>query len=248
MAELKFNFVKEALLRCKDAQDKATAAWHQQEPQNTLEVCPIDIENAPAEAGAVFADKYAHSASVPNTQGSGPDIKADPLVALSMAQHLMNFKLWHTEDQARRKDVGDNVIAECKRTIDGFNQLRNNFMEKVDACIVGMCLPYLPQTDSPRYNTESIGAAVDRLSILSLKIYHMREETERTDVDAAHIESCRHKLFTLLEQREDLFTAILELIDDYAAGLKRPRVYYQFKMYNDPRLNPALYKNSAPSR
>ena len=140
----------------------------------------------------------------------------------------------------------DDVIAACKRSIDAFNQRRNDFMEKVDACIVAMCLPHLPapaEGRRPRYNTESVGAAVDRLSIISLKAYHMREETERTDVDAAHIEACRKKLTTLLDQRDELFTAILELIDDYAAGRKRPRVYYQFKMYNDPRLNPALYKN-----
>lgn len=216
----KLDFVKEALAKCKAAQDEATAAWHDKEPLDTKDVCSPGLEK-------------------------GEDGEAS-LVAIALVQHLMNFKLWHTEDQARRKDVGDDVIAGCKRTIDGFNQRRNDFMEKVDACIVNMCLPHLPQLKSgenARYNTESIGAAVDRMSIISLKAYHMQEETERTDVNAAHIESCKEKLATLHEQRNDLFTSILELVDDYASGAKRPRIYYQFKMYNDPKLNPAVYKN-----
>lgn len=216
MSENKLTFVKDALLKAKTAQDKATADWHVNEPLDSKDVCSPGLE-----------------------KGENGE---ESLIALALAQHLMNFKLWHTEDQARRKDVGDDVIAHCKRTIDGFNQRRNDFMEKVDACIVNMCLPHMPKADeATRYNTESIGAAVDRMSIISLKAYHMREETERTDVEQGHIDSCKHKLAVLYEQREDLFTSILELIDDYASGAKHPRVYYQFKMYNDPNLNPAVY-------
>lgn len=207
-------FVHEALASCLAAQDAMTTEWHIHEPEDTTAVCPKEALNC---------------------EGS-PDV----LLSLVLAQHLMNFKLWHVEDQARRKDVGDDLIAWCKRTIDGYNQRRNDFMEKVDACIINMCIPHMSSAPA-RYNTESIGAAVDRMSILSLKAYHMNEETERTDVDQGHINACRQKLATLYEQRDDLFTSILELIDDYANGAKRPRVYYQFKMYNDPNLNPALY-------
>ena len=217
MSENKLTFVKDALLKAKASQDKATADWHANEPMDTKDVCSPDLEKG--ESGE------------------------KSLIALALAQHLMNFKLWHTEDQARRKDVGDDVIAKCKRTIDGFNQRRNDFMEKVDACVVNMCLPNMPDT-ATRYNTESLGAAIDRLSILSLKAYHMQEETDRKDASTEHIEKCRQKLAVLKEQRRDLFASVLELIDDYATGLKRPKVYYQFKMYNDPTLNPALYTNS----
>jgi hypothetical protein len=94
---------------------------------------------------------------------------------------------------------------------------------------------------SRRFNTETLGAALDRLSILSLKIFHMREQTGREDVDAGHLKSCRDKLALLEAQHRDLFRAILELVDDYALGTKSPKVYFQCKMYNDPALNPELY-------
>ena len=215
MSQHNLDFVKKALAKCRDAQDEATCLWHTSKPADTSDVCPAQME-----------------------KGENGE---ESLICIVRAQHLMNFTLWHVEDEARRKDVGDDVIAKCKRSIDGFNQRRNNFMEKVDACIVNMCAPNMPQNPKARFNTESIGAAVDRMSIISLKIYHMAEETERTDVDQEHINSCNIKLATLREQRLDLFNSILELIDDYAAGVKCPKIYYQFKMYNDPSLNPALY-------
>ena len=215
MAQHNLNFVKTALANCRNAQDEATLTWHTSKPADTTDVCPVEMEKGQ------------------NGEQS--------LVCIVRAQHLMNFTLWHVEDEARRKDVGDEVIAKCKRAIDGFNQRRNDFMEKVDACIVNMCSPHLPANANVRYNTESVGAALDRMSIISLKIYHMAEETERRDVDQKHIDNCSLKLATLREQRQDLFNSILELIDDYAAGIKRPKIYYQFKMYNDPSLNPALY-------
>lgn len=211
-----FDFIKDELKKSFAAQVLATKQWHDTEPSCVDEVCPIELQNAPPEA--------------------------DALLPLVRAQHFMNFLLWHTEDTARRVDVGDDVIAGCKRRIDGLNQQRNDFMEKVDACVLAACAPYL-SGDVSRHNTEALGSALDRMSILSLKIYHMREETERKDVSEAHIAACRKKLAVLEEQRTDLGEAILDLIDDFAAGNKAPKVYYQFKMYNDPALNPALYKN-----
>lgn len=216
MSKHNLSFVHSALLKCREAQDDATVTWHTNEPADTGEVCSLQMEK-------------------------GEDGE-ESLICIAKAQHMMNFKLWHVEDQARRKDVGDDVISRCKRTIDGYNQRRNDFMEKIDNCVVNMCAPFMPKDKgNAKYNTESIGAAVDRLSILSLKIYHMEEETQRTDVDQKHIDNCKMKLATLREQRDDLFNSILELIDDYAQGIKCPKIYYQFKMYNDPALNPALY-------
>lgn len=165
----------------------------------------------------------------------------EALHQLVLAQHLMNFRLWHVEDTARRRDVDDAVIAGCKRTIDGLNQRRNDFMEKVDGCLVALLEPYLPANAADHQNTESLGMAIDRLSIMSLKIFHMHEQTVRTDVDEAHRESCRGKLAVLHEQRADLGRAVLDLVDAFAAGTKRPKLYFQFKMYNDPALNPELY-------
>jgi len=158
-----------------------------------------------------------------------------------LTEHACNFKLWHVEDKARRKDVDDSVIANCKREIDKLNQLRNDWMEKIDLWIVNNIVPYLPKVKEKKYNTETIGSIMDRLSILSLKIYHMQEQTLRDDVGLEHIETCKHKLSVLKEQHFDLKKPLIELVEDYFSGLKVPKVYFQFKMYNDPNLNPELY-------
>jgi len=172
------------------------------------------------------------------------------LRACIAAQHACNFRLWHIEDTARRRDVGPEVIADCKRRIDALNQERNDGMEKVDACLLRELTPLLPAPEpgiTPRCNTEALGMAVDRMSILSLKIWHMEEQLTRTDVDEAHLQSCADKASVLHAQRRDLEQAILDLLDEFAAGSKRPRVYFQFKMYNDPALNPELYRNQEQS-
>lgn len=158
-------------------------------------------------------------------------------------QHWANFRLWHVEDRARRKDVDAQVIADCKYAIDKLNQKRNDLIERVDECLINMMMPLLPENAQERYNTETIGAALDRLSIQALKIYHMKEQCKRIDVGEDHVDQCNSKVLTLLQQHEDLERAILELVDEYAAGAKKPKVYFQFKMYNDPRLNPELYAN-----
>ena len=165
----------------------------------------------------------------------------DNLRCLVLAQHRWNFLLWHVEDTARRRDVSDSVIADCKRQVDALNQKRNDGMEKVDQCLVRVLEPLLPAKAASRRNTETVGMAVDRLSILALKIYHMDEQTRRGDVGPEHIRTCEDKLRVLRRQREDLCRAVMELIDDYASGNKVIALYSQFKMYNDPSLNPELY-------
>ena len=160
---------------------------------------------------------------------------------LVLLQHSKNFQLWHVEDSARRLDVSDTVIASCKREIDKLNQKRNDYIEELDKCLNHLILPALPGNAAKRINTETAAMALDRLSILSLKIYHMEEQTRRVGVSPEHIEQCRAKFEVLERQHQALCRAVLELIDEYAAGTKVPALYNQFKMYNDPALNPELY-------
>jgi hypothetical protein len=168
----------------------------------------------------------------------------DCLSALILAQHRWNFLLWHVEDTARRRDVPDSVIADCKRRVDALNQKRNDAMEKVDHCLHHILVPLLPAQNSSRRNTETVGMAVDRLSILALKVYHMEEQTRRPDVGTEHVRACEDKLRILRRQREGLCQAVQELIEDYFFGNKMIVLYSQFKMYNDPSLNPEIYASS----
>lgn len=155
--------------------------------------------------------------------------------------HRYNCLLWAEEDLARRRDVGDTEIAANKRAIDGFNQKRNDAVEKLDEAILADLSGVTPLS-SARLSSETAGAMIDRMSILSLKIRAMREQTLRTDVDATHIETCRGKLAKLIEQRGDLGNCLDRLLAEAAAGTMYYKIYRQFKMYNDPKLNPQLYK------
>jgi hypothetical protein len=163
---------------------------------------------------------------------------------LALTQHLVNFELWHVEDEARRTDVDDSVIADCKRAKDRLNQRRNDLIERMDESLILMLGPVMPPEPRETYNTETMGSVLDRLSILALKVFHMQEQTRRPDVGPEHIHGCERKLDILETQRRDLLESLLFLVEEYARGEKQPRVYFQFKMYNDPALNPALY---APS-
>lgn len=158
-------------------------------------------------------------------------------------QHGFNFLLWHEEDIARSPDVGDQRIASVKRAIDGYNQKRNDWIEKVDDWISEKLESDGVQTqDDARLNTETPGSACDRLSIMSLRLYHMREQLDRQDVTKEHLESVERKIAVCLMQHDDLSNSLQELVNDIAAGKKRHRTYRQFKMYNDPTLNPYLYQ------
>lgn len=147
---------------------------------------------------------------------------------------------WHLEDIIRDPHIDPIEALQLKRRIDRSNQDRTDLVEQIDSYFRQQ---YSDVTIAPdaTINTESPAWAIDRLSILALKIYHMREQAERTDADAEHRAKCQAKLNVLLEQQVDLGTAINQLLDDIAAGRKYMKVYRQMKMYNDPSTNPILY-------
>ena len=147
---------------------------------------------------------------------------------------------WHLEDIIRDENIDPVEALALKRRIDRSNQDRTDLVEEIDTYFRQQYADVTVKDDAT-INTESPAWAIDRLSILALKIWHMREQTERADADAAHIAKCQAKLDVLLEQRVDLTTAIDQLLDDIAAGRKYMKVYRQMKMYNDPETNPVLY-------
>ena len=167
------------------------------------------------------------------------DLAVNP-IALELAWR--NYLLWHEEDKARRTDVDDSAIATVKRAIDKLNQQRNDLIEKLDEAILAELARTIPEPTTEAINSETPGSIVDRISIMSLKVYHMDEDSRRGDIDAEHRQRSLHRLAVLKLQRADLFEALGRLLDDYRAGRKRMKLYKQFKMYNDPSLNPELYR------
>jgi len=152
--------------------------------------------------------------------------------------HRCNCLLWDEEDLARRRDVPDAEIAGNKRAIDGYNQRRNDAIERIDEHLSDL---FSNARKNSKLSSETPGAMMDRLSILSLKIHHMRLQTQRSDVASAHVENCRQKLNRLDDQRGDLAACLDRLFAECASGESYFKVYRQFKMYNDPSLNPAIY-------
>jgi len=174
-----------------------------------------------------------------------------PLWQWVQTNHRNNSLLWAEEDLARRTTVEASEIVANKRAIDGYNQARNDATERVDELLLialGLVDAASARTDAPlstvppgaRLNSETAGSMIDRLSIMALKIHAMRQQTERSDADAAHIEASRVKLERLRQQRADLGACLDELLADAQAGRAYFKVYRQFKMYNDARFNPVL--------
>jgi hypothetical protein len=157
--------------------------------------------------------------------------------------HRYNTLLWEEEDKARRTDVVADEIAAGKRLIDRYNQKRNNAIEAIDEIIL-RALQDVTRAVNARLNSETAGSMMDRLSILSLKILHMREQTLRIDVAQEHIAVCAARLQTLREQRKDLAGCLDALLSGAASGVVYFKRYRQFKMYNDPELNPFLYRRN----
>jgi len=147
---------------------------------------------------------------------------------------------WHLEDIIRDPDIDAKTALEIKRRIDRSNQERTDLVEMIDSFFYEK-YNSIVYSETATFNTESPAWAIDRLSILALKIYHWQEETLRKDVDENHRNVCRKKLSVLLEQQSDLSLAIDQLLTDIESGKKYMKVYKQMKMYNDPNLNPILY-------
>lgn len=158
------------------------------------------------------------------------------------ANHRFNCLLWREEDKARRQDVPAGEIAEGKRRIDACNQQRNDAVEAIDeAILTDLALANVMPAPDARLSSETAGAMIDRLSILALKIHHMRAQTFRLDAGAAHVDACAARLWRLVTQRGDLSGCLDRLLLEARDGRAYFKVYRQFKMYNDPALNPYLY-------
>lgn len=166
----------------------------------------------------------------------------------TLLEHLLYRKCWidtvqwHYEDIIRDPNIDPAAALKLKRKIDASNQDRTDMVEYIDGYFLQKYSNVQTKTDA-KINSESPAWAIDRLSILALKIYHMNEEVERTDASEAHINNCQIKLKVLLEQRQDLSQAINDLLDDIQKGDKYMKVYKQMKMYNDDELNPVLRGN-----
>jgi hypothetical protein len=176
-----------------------------------------------------------------------PEQVADPsdVSSLIRAQHRANFDLWHEEDKARDPGATDHEIANVKRAIDRLNQRRNDLVEQIDTLLLSRFHTTLDAHSSAPLHSETPGLMIDRLSILALKIFHTHEETQRPDATEQHRQRNRERLALLEEQRADLSAALDSLFSDIAAGKRRFKLYRQLKMYNDPELNPAVYKRKS---
>lgn len=178
-------------------------------------------------------------------------VEADDVRGWVTVNHFHNRSLWAQEDLARRTQAPDAEIVANKRAIDRHNQARNDAIERIDEFLlsalglvdpatIATALPRATVAPGARLNSETAGSMLDRISILGLKIAAMREQTLRADVDEAHRQACGERLQRLIQQRADLGACYDELLADARAGRAYFKVYRQFKMYNDPRLNPAL--------
>jgi hypothetical protein len=194
-------------------QDQRTRAWHRA-PENRSEAMPTDTK---LETATDWLDTVTR-------------------------QHRANFDLWHIEDEARSPGATDAELADVKRRVDRTNQLRNDLAEELDRTLLGWLESRGLPNPTARLHSESPGLIIDRLSILALKIYHTREEAGRTDAPAGHAERNRDRLSILEEQRTDLANCLDELWRETLAGTRRFKLYRQLKMYNDPSLNPAIYR------
>jgi hypothetical protein len=169
-----------------------------------------------------------------------PPAQDGSLAALVEAQHAANFTLWHAEDEVRRRSADDASIAAVKRQIDRVNQVRNDTTERIDAVLLAQ-LAEAGMTQGGEQHSETPGMMIDRLSILSLKLFHTQEELDRGGAPAGHRERNAERFATLAEQRDDLSRCLDRLWAQVCAGARRFKQYRQLKMYNDPGLNPVLY-------
>ena len=185
-----------------------------------------------------------HTDTVVRWHSQAIDNPYEGFLSLVCLQHSFNFRLWHEEDLARCPNASDQQIADVKRKIDKYNQQRNDCIEKLDDTIGDMLQRHgvEDQAKAP-LNTETPGSATDRLSILSLRIYHLEEQSRRQDASEEHLNTVSRRLAVCFAQQADLSKSLQQLLDDLFAGRKRHVTYRQLKMYNDPTFNPYLYKS-----
>lgn len=180
-----------------------------------------------------------HDNCIARWQQNEINLQDDGFKMLIENNHAFNYQLWQTEDEARRDDLGFEYVYRAKRNIDRFNQQRNNMMEAMDAYILEKLQP--SESEQCPIHSETPGMIIDRLSILSLKIHHMGLQARRESADHSHRDTCTAKLHRLIQQRAQLHTCLEQLINQIHEKTRTFKVYHQFKMYNDPALNPALY-------
>jgi hypothetical protein len=183
-----------------------------------------------------------------NGKPASDDKQRQEWLELVAHQHRANFDLWHIEDEARKPDASNADLADVKRRIDSTNQLRNDLVELLDQMLLAWLQARgLPDPKAPLHS-ETPGLIIDRLSILSLKIYHTREEVERKYAPEGHAARNRERLAVLEKQRRDLAGCLDALWKEIENRTRRFELYRQLKMYNDPSLNPAIYKNSEDTK
>ena len=197
-----------------------------------------------AEAIVNTQDHYTHAWHHESKESSTSDFIDDAAAWTQciVRHHRANFDLWHIEDEARTPGATDADLASVKRRIDRTNQLRNDLAEQLDRALLDHLAPQALPSQTAPLHSESPGLIIDRLSILSLKIYHTREEAERVDAPRGHTERNQGRLAILEEQRADLAGCLDALWQETLAGTRRFKLYRQLKMYNDPTLNPAIYR------
>ncbi len=174
-------------------------------------------------------------------EAAQPQSESDWLAAVRR-QHQANFELWHIEDEARTPGATDAELAGVKRRVDRTNQRRNDLAEQLDRALLAWLEPMGLPNGAAELNSESPGLMIDRLSILALKIYHTREEAERANAPQGHAARNLERLAILEEQRADLAACLDALWRETLVGTRRFKLYRQLKMYNDPSLNPAIYR------
>lgn len=208
---------------------------------DTLSDNKPDMRQFVGECNHIFRDttEYYHEYDNIDATPHNP-YKDGTIESILFRKNWIDAVQWHMEDIIRDPDINPVEALALKRRIDKSNQDRTDLVEEIDSYFRDLFKDVKPQPDAT-INTESPAWAIDRLSILALKIYHMRQETKRTDASAEHIAKCKAKLDILLEQQVDLSTAISQLLDDILAGRKYMKVYRQMKMYNDADTNPVLY-------
>ena len=171
--------------------------------------------------------------------GSPFSIAHDAWSTLVLEQHRANFDLWHEEDKARSPEAPDAAIAVVKHAIDRLNQRRNDLVEQMDETLLAAAGE---QNEAAPLHSETPGLVIDKLSILSLKLYHMAEEAHRDSASEPHRLRNADRLHVLEAQRSDLAGCLDDLWQEVLGGRRRFKLYRQMKMYNDPELNPVLYQ------